>query len=83
MTEWTDLIQEIQKFNRVKDQDISTEIARVLFEFSFQKQVHVSEERSRELLEYLVVIGYTCGKTKVLEEIKPGIEKIKELKEML
>tara|TARA_Y100000814_G_C12261174_1_gene378462 strand:- start:508 stop:756 length:249 start_codon:yes stop_codon:yes gene_type:complete len=82
MTEWTDLIQEIQKFNRVKYQNITTEIARILFEFS-QRQVHVSEERSRELLEYLVVIGYTCGKTKILEEIEPGIKKMKELKEML
>tara|TARA_R100000742_G_C4279416_1_gene103927 strand:+ start:2502 stop:2738 length:237 start_codon:yes stop_codon:yes gene_type:complete len=40
----------------------------------------ITDEQGKELLEYLVVKAYLCGKTDVLEGIAP---KLKQLEEML
>ena len=43
----------------------------------------ITSEQGKELLEYLVVRGYYCGKHAILEEMQPAMTKLKELQEML
>ena len=61
-------------------ESVSSEIERAMNEF---ESGQITREQGKELLEYLVVRGYHCGKHAILEEMQPAMTKLKELREML
>ena len=61
-------------------ESVSSEIERAMNEF---ESGQITSEQGKELLEYLVVRGYYCGKHAILEEMQPAMTKLKELQEML
>ena len=62
------------------EESVSSEIERAMNEF---ESGQITSEQGKELLEYLVVRGYYCGKHAILEEMQPAMTKLKELQEML
>ena len=61
-------------------ESVSSEIERAMNEF---ESGQITSEQGKELLEYLVVRGYYCGKYAIIEEMQPAMTKLKELQEML
>ena len=57
-------------------ESVSSEIERAMNEF---ESGQITSEQGKELLEYLVVRGYYCGKHAILEEMQPAMTKLKEL----
>jgi len=62
------------------EESVSSEIEKAMNEF---ESGQITSEQGKELLEYLVVRGYYCGKHAILEEMQPAMTKLKELQEML
>ena len=71
--------------NRMKmlpewEESVSSEIERAMNEF---ESGQITREQGKELLEYLVVRGYHCGKHAILEEMQPAMIALKNIREML